>query len=159
MLHIILIFQLNMVPVFFWTPLVPGIIVLELFRWRFLKAVVTRRCDSLFWIWTIPHIDFNLTSWVTQLCCLLLALITLRSLTPTPSRNGLPSYTPLVCEWSTSLPACQVTSDVRELLPPIFRSLNFSNFWPFFLFLTWKVHALFEQVLWYWCSSEPHKYL
>ena len=54
-----------------------------------------------------------------------LSIITLCGLTPTPSRNGLPSYTSLVCEWSTSLPACQVASDVRELLPPIFRSLNF----------------------------------
>ncbi len=31
LLHIISTFQLDMVPVFFWTPLVPGIIVLELF--------------------------------------------------------------------------------------------------------------------------------
>ena len=54
-----------------------------------------------------------------------LSIITLCGLTPTPSRNGLPSYTLLVCEWSTSLPVCQVASDVRELLPPIFRSLNF----------------------------------
>ena len=38
---------------------------------------------------------------------------------------GFQVYTLLVCEWSTSLPACQVVSDVRELLPPIFRSLNF----------------------------------
>ena len=51
------------------------------FRWRFLKAVVTRRCGLLFWIWTIPHIDFNLTSWVTQLCCLLLVLISYRLIT------------------------------------------------------------------------------
>ena len=54
-----------------------------------------------------------------------LSIIILRDLTPTPSRNGLPSYTSLVYEWSTSLPACQVASNVRELLPPIFRSLNF----------------------------------
>ena len=77
--------------------------------------------------------------------------MTLCSLTPTPSRNGLPSYTSLVCEWSTSLPACQVASNVRELLPPIFRSLNF-----FFKLLTILVCFYFLLEKYIYCLNRSY---
>ena len=51
------------------------------YTWTFVEGFWNFWSDRLFWVWTIPYISLNLTSWVTQLGCLLLALVSYRLIT------------------------------------------------------------------------------